>query len=116
VARVGHLWFGFEFGKFPLKMSTFSIIFPSDQKKSLQVGSESTRVDGLLFTAGQKKLGSGQGPSLVWVGQLLKSLKTFSLFESNFDKEMLIIVETMKNLHGNISFTENPISKEFFLS
>jgi len=37
VARVGpgqvlvsHLWFGFEFGKFPLNMSNFSIFFPSD--------------------------------------------------------------------------------------
>jgi len=30
---VSHLWFGFEFGKFPLKMSNVSIFFPSDQKK-----------------------------------------------------------------------------------
>jgi len=51
--RVRHLWFGFEFWKFPLKTSNFSIIFPSGQKKSLRVGSESTRV-GLLFIAGQK--------------------------------------------------------------
>jgi len=37
VARVGsgwvsHLWFRFEFGKFPLKMSNFSIFFSSGQK------------------------------------------------------------------------------------
>jgi len=41
-----HLWFGFEFGKFPLKMSNFSIFFPSDKKKSLWVGSESSQVEG----------------------------------------------------------------------
>jgi len=72
VARVGsgqvsHLWFGLEFGKFPLKTSNFSIFFPSDQKKSLRVGSESTRVKAgsasyLLWV--KSKLGSGQGPSL----------------------------------------------------
>jgi len=43
--RVSHVWFGFEFQKFPLKMSNFSIFFPSGQKKLLQVGSESTRVE-----------------------------------------------------------------------
>jgi len=37
--RVSHLRFGFEFGKFPLKMSKFSIF-------SLWVGSKSTRVEG----------------------------------------------------------------------
>jgi len=40
---VSHLWFGFEFGKFPLKMLNF---FSSGQKKSLRVGSKSTRVKG----------------------------------------------------------------------
>jgi len=37
--RVSHLWFGFGFGKFPLKMSNFSIFFPSGPKKYLQVRS-----------------------------------------------------------------------------
>jgi len=65
--RVSHLWFGFEFGKFPLKMSNFSIFLPFGSKKSLQVGSESTRVGGgsasyLLWV--KSKLRSGQGPSL----------------------------------------------------
>jgi len=31
--RVSHLWFGFEFVKFPLKMSNFSIFFPSGQQE-----------------------------------------------------------------------------------
>jgi len=61
--RVSHLWFGLEFGKFPLKMSNFSIF-------SLRVGSESTRVKAksasyLLWV--KSKLGSGRvklGPSL----------------------------------------------------
>jgi len=64
---LGHLWFGFEFGKFPLKMSNFSIFFPSDQKKSLRAGLESTQVRGgsasyLLWV--KSKLESGQSPSL----------------------------------------------------
>jgi len=43
VGRVSHLWFGFEFGKFPLKLSNFSI-FSLRVKKSLRVGSKSTWV------------------------------------------------------------------------
>jgi len=35
--RVSHLWFGFEFGKFPLKMLNFSVFFPSGQKISGRV-------------------------------------------------------------------------------
>jgi len=64
-SRVSHLWFGFEFGKFPLKRSNFSIFCPSGQKKSLRVGSESTGVGGgsPLFYCGSK-VSSGQGPSL----------------------------------------------------
>jgi len=31
LGRVSHLWFGSEFGKFPLKTSNFSISFPSGQ-------------------------------------------------------------------------------------
>jgi len=66
--QVSHLWFGFEFQKFPLKMSNFSIFFLLGQKKLLQVGSESTRVKAGLasFLLRVKcKLGSGQGPSLM---------------------------------------------------
>jgi len=53
--RVSHLWFGFEFGKFPQKTSIFSIFCPSGQKKSLRVGKyPGQRRVGLLFTVGQK--------------------------------------------------------------
>jgi len=54
--QVSHLWFGFEFQKFPLKMSIFSIFFLLGQKKLLQVGSESTRVKAgwPLFYCGSK--------------------------------------------------------------
>jgi len=44
---VSHLWFGFEFGKFPLKMSIFC---PSGEKNLF---GSSQRWVGLLFTAGQ---------------------------------------------------------------
>jgi len=59
LGRVSHLWFGFEFGKFPLKMSTFSIF---------SLWSESTRVEGRwasYLLRVKSKLGSGQGPSLI---------------------------------------------------
>jgi len=46
VAWVSHLWFGFEFGKFCLIMSNFLIFSLSGQKKSLRVGSKSSRVKG----------------------------------------------------------------------
>jgi len=73
VARVGSgqvrlLWFGFEFWKFPLKMSNFSIFFPSGQKKMLPVGSESTRVkagSASYLLRVKSKLGLG------WVGSCL---------------------------------------------
>jgi len=61
--RVSHLWFGLEFGKFPLKMSNFSIFSPSGQKKLLQVGSERTRVkagSASYLLRVKSKLGSGR--------------------------------------------------------
>jgi len=63
--RVSHLWFGFWLGKFSLKMSNFTIFFPSGKKKSLQVGSKSIWVKAgsssyLLWV--KSNLGSG------WVG------------------------------------------------
>jgi len=48
-------------------MSNFSIFFPPDQKKSLRVGSKSTRFKGELASyllRFKSKLGSGQGLSL----------------------------------------------------
>jgi len=67
LGQVSHLWFEFKFGKFPLKTSNFSIFFPPGQKKSLRVGSKSTRVEGGLASyllRAISKLGSGQGLSL----------------------------------------------------
>jgi len=55
LGRVSHLWFGFEFGKFPLKKSIFQFSFSSGQKKSRQVRKyPGLRRVGLLFTASQK--------------------------------------------------------------
>jgi len=61
--RVSHLWFGFEFGKFPLKMSNFSIFSLQIKKiSSGQVGKyPGQRRVGLLLTAGQKKARVGSG-------------------------------------------------------
>jgi len=67
--RVSHLWFGSEFGKFPLKTSNFSIFFSLGQKKSLRVGSESIRVKGgsaSYLLRVKSKLGSSRGPSLLF--------------------------------------------------
>jgi len=52
--RVSHLWFGLEFGKFPLKMSNFSIFF--------------LRVKKNLFGSGQKVPGSKAGWPLIYCG------------------------------------------------
>jgi len=54
--RVSHLWFGFEFGKFPQKMSNFSIF--SLRVKKISSGHvrkyPGQRRVSLLFTGGQK--------------------------------------------------------------
>jgi len=50
--RVSHLWFGFEFQKFPLKMSNFSIFFPSGQKN--------------CFGSGRRVTGSKPGRPLIY--------------------------------------------------
>jgi len=54
LGQVSHLWFGFEFRKFLLKMSNFSIFFPSDQKN--------------LFGSSQKVPGSKAGWPLIYCG------------------------------------------------
>jgi len=53
---VSHLWFGFEYGKFPLKMSNFSIFCPSGRVRGRSASY-------LLHV--KSKLGTGHGPSLV---------------------------------------------------
>jgi len=65
---VSYLWFEFGFGKFPLKMSNFSIFCRLGPKKSLRVGSKSTWTkDGSASYLLRVKsiLGLCQGPSLV---------------------------------------------------
>jgi len=57
--RVSHLWFGFEFGKFLLKVSNFSIFFLSGQKN--------------LFGSGQKVPGSKAGSPLINCGSKVSS-------------------------------------------
>jgi len=59
VAQVGsgwvsHLWFGYGFGKFPLKMSNISIFSPLGKKN--------------VIRSGQKVLGSEPGRPLIYCG------------------------------------------------
>jgi len=42
--QVSYLWFVFEFGKFHLKMSNFSIFFPSHQKNLFRLGQKVSRL------------------------------------------------------------------------
>jgi len=57
--RVSHLRFGFEFQKFALKMSNFSIFSPSGQKN--------------LFGSGRKVPGSEAGQPLIYCGSKVSS-------------------------------------------
>jgi len=57
--RVSHLWFGLEFGKFPLKTSNFSIFYPSGQKN--------------CFGSGRKVPGSKPGRPLIYCGSKVSS-------------------------------------------
>jgi len=69
LGRASHLRSGFEFEKFALKMSNFSIFCPSGQKKSLRVVSESTRVGGKsasYLLRVKCKLGSGWVRAHLW--------------------------------------------------
>jgi len=63
LGRVSHLWFGFEFQKFTLKMSNFSIFFPLGKKNCLGLGQ---KVPGLK--PGQSLIYCGSKVSLGWVG------------------------------------------------
>jgi len=88
LGRVSHLWFGYGFGKFPLKMSNFSIFCPSGQKKKCQrVRSKSMRVRAGLasFLLRVKSMfRSGQCPSLITSSSPLSSFISFCLFHSEF--------------------------------
>jgi len=75
LGRVRHLWFGFEFWKFPQKTSNFSIFCPSGQKKLLRVRSESTRVEAGLASyllRVKSKLGSGRVRAHLYTLEILK--------------------------------------------
>jgi len=80
--RVSHLWFGFGFGKFSLKMSNFSIFFPSDKKNLCRLDqkrSKSTWVKGGLASY----LLYGSKVSLGWVRWVIFGLIAF-LVRGNF--------------------------------
>jgi len=90
--RVSHLRFVFEFGKFPLKTSIFSIFFTSDQKKSFRIGSKSTRVKGgsaSYLLQVKSKLGSGP----VWSGPISRPI--------SFEVCYSIIYNSFLNFHNH---------------
>jgi len=65
VHQVSHLWFGFGFGKFPLKITNFQFFCSSNQQKILM--GRAKKYPGqsqasLLFTADQKYARVGSGP------------------------------------------------------
>jgi len=69
--RFSHFWFGFEFGKFPLKTSNFPIFSLWVKQKSLWVGSKSTQVKGgsasyLLRVKSKLRLGWVRAHLYVW--------------------------------------------------
>jgi len=71
VARVSHLWFGFEFGKFTLTTSNFSIFFTSGQKNLFELGRKvpGSKAGWPLIYCGSKvsSVWAGQGPSLILI-------------------------------------------------
>jgi len=61
---VSHLWFGLEFGKFPLKMSNFQFFSPRVKKIASGQKVPGSKPGQPLIYCGSK-VSSGQGPSLV---------------------------------------------------
>jgi len=84
---VSHLWFGFRFGKFPLKIKIKIIFFPFDQK----IGSNSTQIKGGWVPLGGPSLKQGDIYS-IWFfhfklrikQQLKKYLPFFVTYHSFF--------------------------------
>jgi len=82
--RVSHFWFGFGIGKLFLKVSNFSIFFPSDQKNLIELDQivPRSRTSLTLNYCGSSQVGLGQGPSLVLPNLIL--LSCFFCFISNW--------------------------------
>jgi len=76
--RVSHLWFGFEFGKFPLKMSNFSIF--------------SLRVKKNIFGSGRKVPGLKAGRPLIYCGSKVSSGRVGSDQGSFLDMILVIVI------------------------
>jgi len=58
------LWFGIDFGKFPLKRQIFQL-FPVHVKKNLSRSGQKVPGSASYLLRVKSKLGSGQGPSLI---------------------------------------------------
>jgi len=80
---VSHLWFGFEFGKLPLKIPAFFNFFPFGSKK-ISLGwvkkYPGQRRVGLLFAVGQKYPRVGSGPiSSMYARNIYSSCAPFGM-------------------------------------
>jgi len=87
-----HLWFGFGFGKFPLKITNFSIFSLRIKKFSLgRVKKYGQRRVSLLFSPGQKYdlVGSGQALSLLFVNILF--ILSFSTACNKIDMDWMVL-------------------------
>jgi len=71
----GRVWFGFEFWKFPLKISNFSIFFPSGKKN--------------LFGSGQKVSWSKPSRPLIYCGSKVSSGRVGSGAISTFASQFI---------------------------
>jgi len=93
--RVSHLWFEFEFEKFPPKNVKFFTFFPFGLKKFLRVGSKSTRVKGgsaSYLRRVKSKLGSGQDPSLGRGNKICKGRQQYYRIPTGLNKYLRTLI------------------------
>jgi len=85
--RVSHLWFGYRFGKFPLKMPNFSIFCPSGKKNVISLGRKvpGSGLGWPLFYCGSKVCSGrvGSGPNSFTLPSYI-SLPHFSKSDNSF--------------------------------
>jgi len=118
--RVSHLWFGYGFGNFPLKMSNFLVFCPSGQKKCHCVGSKSTQVRArsasyLLWVKGM--FGSGRVSAHLLLEPLSNKLPTRFL-KFCLGVEILVFSQTprRKKLRKKLLWSIPSIRKPFLLN
>jgi len=105
LGRVSHLWFGFEFEKFPQKMSNFLIFFPSGQKNLFGSGQKVPGLASYLLRL-KSNLGSGRvrsGPISTFYYSLQKnSIALLWIFSQLYWITLLIIISSIKTMGCNV--------------